>query len=119
MLEPMTRVVIVCYRPKVGRRNALRALVMEHVPFLRARGLVSERAPVIMEAEDGTIVEVFEWASLEAIESAHGDPAVAALWKRFEAACEYVPASAVPEMGRLFSEFTPLGISAADAGEAS
>lgn len=104
----MGRIVIACYRPKEGKRDALRALVAEHLPLLRAEGLATEREPVLMEAADGTILEVFEWRSPEAIASAHSNPSVLALWERFEAVCEWLPVSAVAEASRPFSEFTPL-----------
>jgi hypothetical protein len=63
-----------------------------------------------MQAADGTIVEVFEWRSPEAIEDAHRNPAVQALWAEFEAACDYIPVAAVPEAQQLFSEFESLPI---------
>lgn len=36
-----------------------------------------------MEAGDGTVVEVFEWKSQAAIDSAHTNPEVQRLWKFF------------------------------------
>lgn len=104
----MGRIVIVAYRPKAGHEQALRRLVRGHVSRLRAEGLVSEREPVLMEAKDGTVIEVFEWKSEEAIEAAHGNAAVQAMWREYGEVCDYIPAGTVAEMGQLFSEFTPL-----------
>lgn len=104
----MGRIVIVAYRPKVGHQQALRQLALGHMRRLRAEGLVSEREAVLMEAKDGTVIEVFEWKSEEAIEAAHGNPAVQAMWKEYGEVCDYIPAGKVPEMTQLFSEFTPL-----------
>ncbi|HSN98375.1 MAG TPA: hypothetical protein VLS89_08755 [Candidatus Nanopelagicales bacterium] len=104
----MGRIVIVAYRPKSGKREALRQLVVDHVATLRSQGLVTDRAPITMEAEDGTLVEVFEWASAEAIEAAHTNPVVGEMWERFGEVCDYVPISAVPEAGKPFSEFSPI-----------
>ena len=64
-----------------------------------------------MQANDGTIIEVFEWRSPEAIEQAHHNPAVLTLWSEFEAACEYVPLASLSESLHPFSEFQPLPIS--------
>jgi len=61
-----------------------------------------------MQAKDGTVIEVFEWCSLEAIERAHTNLAVQALWGEFEAACEYVPLASLAEAQHMFSEFEPL-----------
>lgn len=104
----MGRIVIVGYRPKPDQGAALEALVQQHVPRLRAEGLVTGRPPIAMRAADGTVVEVFEWASKEAIEQAHDHPVVAQMWKEFDAVCDYIPVGELPEMGALFSEFTPL-----------
>ena len=75
--------VIVAYRPKPGKEGELLSIVRGRVPTLRQEGLVTERAPVIMRAKDGTIVEVSEWKSPEAIEAAHQNPNVLAMWNRF------------------------------------
>jgi hypothetical protein len=83
-------------------------LVRNHLPPLRAEGLVTDRAPIVMRTANGTIVEVFEWASREAIEGAHKNQAVIDLWKRFEAACSYETPSNVPEFQNMFSHFEPL-----------
>ena len=105
----MKRIVIVGYRPKPGQADALKTLMASHVPRLRAEGLATAREPIIMEARDGTILEVFEWVSKEAIASAHTNPAVQSMWQEYDAVCDYVPVAEVAEVDSLFSEFTPLG----------
>jgi quinol monooxygenase YgiN len=63
-LESMSGViVIVAYRPKPGKEAELLELVRTRVPTLRKEGLVSDRAPIMMRARDGTIIEVSEWKS--------------------------------------------------------
>ena len=104
----MGRIVIVAYRPKPGKTEDLKALVRAHVPKLRALGLATERAALAMEAADGSIVEVFEWSSPDAMEAAHANPEVQALWGEFAEACDYVPVAELPEAGQLFSEFEGL-----------
>lgn len=104
----MGRIVIAAYRPKPGHEDALCALVAGHVARLRAEGLVTERAPIAGRAGDGTVVEVFEWASAEAIQRAHENPRVLAMWEEFGAVCDFVPIGQLPEASQLFSELTPL-----------
>lgn len=104
----MGRIVVVAYRPKPGHEQALRSLALGHVGRLRREGLVSDREAVLMVAKDGTVIEIFEWKSEEAIEAAHGNAAVLAMWKEYGEVCDYIPAGKVLEMGQLFSEFTPL-----------
>ncbi len=102
-------IVIACYRPKAGKGAELEALVREHVPTLRKQGLVTGRAPIAMRAGDGTLIEVFEWASEEASGRAHGDPVVQKLWQRFDALCEFLPLAQVPGSEAPFPHFEPLG----------
>ena len=104
----MGRVVIACYVPKAGRESELRDLARTHVPRLRAEGLVTDRDPIIAVAADGTVVEVFEWSSAEAIAAAHTNPVVLAMWEEYDRVCAYRPIGEVPEAAGLFSEFAPL-----------
>jgi quinol monooxygenase YgiN len=76
--QDMGRIVIVGYKPKPGKAEALRSLARSHIQRLRVEGLVTPGEAIIMEVNDGTIIEVFEWKSKEAIESAHKNPAVQA-----------------------------------------
>ena len=101
----MGRVVIVGYKPKPGKPQARRSLARTHFQRWRAAGLVTPREAIIMEASDGTIIEVFEWKSKEAIESAHKNLAVQALWKGFGDVCDYVPVASIAEAKQLFAEF--------------
>lgn len=104
----MGRIVIACYRPKPGREDDLRSLMSTHVPTLRAEGLATDRTPILMRAGDGTIIEVFEWTSPEAIERAHTNPNVLAMWERYSHVCDYVKIGDVAEASELFSAFEPL-----------
>lgn len=101
-------IVIVAYRPKAGKDRELLELVRERVPTLLKEGLVTERAPAIMRARDGTIVEVSEWKSREAIEAAHRNPKVLAMWDKFFTLCDCVPLNTLPEAGEMFAGFEPV-----------
>src|SRR5947199_4571130 len=95
-------VVIVAYRPKPGHEKELLEIVRTRVPTLRKEDLVTDRVPVMMRAKDGTIIEVSEWKSREAIEAAHKNPRVLALWEKFFAVCDCVPLKAVAEAETMF-----------------
>jgi quinol monooxygenase YgiN len=101
---------IAAYRPRKGKETQLLDAVADHMKVLRAENLVTNRPAHVMRAEDGTIVEVFEWKSDEAIEQAHSNPQVAKLWERFNEACEYVPLATIPECSELFANFEPLDV---------
>jgi len=104
----MGRIVIVAYQPKPGKEDALRQLTKEHHSRLLKENLVTERIPVIMEAQNGTVIEVFEWISEEAIQQAHTNTAVLQLWQEYSEVCEYIPIGNVAEASSLFSSFMPL-----------
>ena len=101
-------VCIVAYRPKPGRESEILELVRSRVPTLRKEGLVTGRVPVIMRAKDSTVIEVSEWKSPEAIEEAHKNPRVLAMWNKFFAVCDCVPLKAVPEAEMMFAGFEPI-----------
>jgi hypothetical protein len=104
----MPILVFACYRPKRGKESELRQCVRDHLPTLLELGLVTERAPIIGTARDGTIVEIFEWESREAIDRAHSNPIVQAMWGRFSECCEFVPVGTIPGSSELFMELAPV-----------
>jgi hypothetical protein len=106
----MGRFVIVAYTPKPGKDRELLAAVKKHVQVLRNERLASDRPAYVMRASDGTIVEVFEWRSAEAIAQAHSNPAVGSLWAEFGAACEYTPLAKLAEAQQMFAEFDAVSI---------
>jgi quinol monooxygenase YgiN len=101
-------VVIVAYRPKPGKEDAILAIVRERVPFLHKEGLVTDRVPVIMRARDGSIIEVSEWKSREAIDAAHKSKNVFALWSRFFDVCDCIPLKDLAEAQEMFAGFEPI-----------
>jgi len=101
-------IVIVSYRRKPGKGTELIDLVRSRVPTLRKEGLATERAPVIMRTRDGTIIEVSEWKSHEAIDAAHKNPNVLAMWNKFFAICDCVPLKTLAEAKEMFAGFEPI-----------
>lgn len=101
-------VVIVAYRPKPGKAKETLELVQSRVPTLRKEGLVTDRVPTIVRARDGTILEVSEWKSNEAIEAAHKNPNVLAMWNKFFTVCDCVPLNTLSESAEMFAGFEPV-----------
>ncbi len=101
-------IVIVAYRPKVGKENELLDLVRSRVPTLRKENLVTDRVPMIMRARDGTIIEVSEWKSRDAIDAAHKNSNVLAMWNKFFAVCDCVPLDSLAEAKEMFGGFEPI-----------
>jgi quinol monooxygenase YgiN len=100
--------VIVAYRAKPGKESELLELVRNRVPTLHKEGLVTDRKPIIMRARDGTIIEVSEWKSREAIDAAHKNPNVLAMWDKFFALCDCVPLKTLAEAQEMFAGFEPV-----------
>ena len=105
--------VIAAYRPKPGKDQELRKLVREHRRTLDAARLITPRPTVLLRARsDGTVVEIFEWASPKAADEAHLNPAVRKLWNRFAKIADFVPLSSIQEADKVFSPFETLSASA-------
>jgi quinol monooxygenase YgiN len=100
--------VIAAYRPKPGKAGELLALMKTHVPILRSQSLVADRPSYAMRSADGTILEVFEWKSQHAIDLAHTNPAVLAMWEKYALVCDYVPLNTIQECGDMFAGFEPI-----------
>jgi hypothetical protein len=100
--------VISVYRPKAGKEGRLLEVLKTHLPILRGEGLATDRPSQVMRAKDGTMIEVFEWQSQEAIDAAHENDAVKAMWVDFEEACEYEKLTSLPESQELFASFEPV-----------
>jgi len=101
-------IAVVAYRPKPGREHELLQLVRSRVPTLRKEGLVTDRVPTVMRSRDGTLIEVSEWKSHAAIDAAHRNPNVLAMWDKFFALCDCVPLKTLAEAEEMFAGFEPV-----------
>jgi len=54
---------------------------------------------------DGTIIEVSEWKSQEAIDAAHKNPNVLVMWNRFFEVCDCMPLNTLSESAEMFCWF--------------
>ncbi|MHA7870942.1 MAG: putative quinol monooxygenase [Hyphococcus sp.] len=104
--------VIACYKPKPAKEDALMALLKDHLPALREQGLVGDEPSLCGQAQDGTFVEVFVWKSQAAIDAAHENAVVAAMWEKFGAACNYTVIADVAGAKDLFTPLTPVDLGA-------
>jgi hypothetical protein len=97
------------YKPHEGKENELMDILKEHVPTLKELGLITDRQTAILKAEDGTIIEVFEWASEEAVEMAHRHPAIGQLWGKMGPIASFPPMKDLPEANKPFPGFEVIG----------
>ena len=106
----MGKFVIVAYRPHPGKAQELLQLTREHLPILRNQGLATDRPSYVMRSTDGTIIEVFEWKSAEAIAAAHQNPVWQAMCGRYSAVCDYISLKNLSESKNMFAEFDPVDL---------
>ena len=104
------QVVFALYRPHAGKDADLRQILAGHVPTLRRRGLITDRAAVVVRAADGTYIEVFEWATPESAGLAHQDPEVAMVWEAIGQVADLPTLANLAEAGRLFPHFAPVAL---------
>jgi len=97
--------VVAMYKPKPGKLAELKPLIKEHFPTLKEYGLVTDRAHFLGQSSDGTVLEVFEWASEGAAQKAHQHPAVSKIWEVMATFCDWGKLSELPEASRPFPHF--------------
>lgn len=103
-----TNVAIALYRPHEGKEQELHAIVKEHGPALKREGLITELPMLQLEAEDGTVIEIFEWKSEEAMRQAHASPVIWPIWERMMAVAEMTSLGSLKEAGQPFPNFKRL-----------
>jgi quinol monooxygenase YgiN len=106
----MGHVVIATYRPKPGQEKQLLEVVRTHVPILRQQGLATARPVQVLRASDGTLIEIFEWLSEEAVEKAHTNPVVQKLWERFGRVSDFGTLAGLPGAQQPFPHFEPVDV---------
>ena len=93
------------YKPKQGHETDLMELVKQHLPTLREYGLATDRQNYIARSSDGRIIEVFEWASADAVNAAHRHPAISAIWEKMTLIADFLPMNSLPESNEPFVSF--------------
>jgi hypothetical protein len=100
-----TVMALATYKPKAGQEETLMELVKKHVPILRELQLATKRDNFIATSKNGTVIEVFEWTSTNAINAAHQHPAVADIWEKMTLIADFTPLNTLPEANEPFPGF--------------
>jgi quinol monooxygenase YgiN len=74
--------VVVRYSARPGHEQDLEDMVRRHWNTLHRERLTTERPAVVVKVDrqPGVFIELFEWASEEAVRTAHDRPSVRDLW---------------------------------------
>lgn len=103
-----TVLAIATYKAKEGQDAAFMELVDKHLPTLRELGFATDKASYLAKAKDGTLIEVFEWTSMNAIRAAHEHPAVSDIWEKMTLIGEFPVLGSLGEAQRPFAGFAVL-----------
>jgi hypothetical protein len=101
-----TELALAAYRPRAGKDDELLQLLGEDVVTLRARGHVTDRPAPVVRTSGGELLVVLEWSSEHAVDDAHADPEVIAVWSRKGELAEYVAPDTLPGAGVPFARWT-------------
>lgn len=106
MRSPATELAFSAYRPRGGKGDELLLLLGEELATLRRRGHVTERRAPVIRTENGELLVVLEWSSEHAVDDAHADPEVLAVWDRKAQLAEYVAPRALAGSDVPFARWT-------------
>ncbi len=83
-------------------------ILKRHIPTLRKYELIDDGPAYMLQSEDGTIIETFEWKDQKAKEVAHEHPAIRMIWGEMEGICDFPSLSDLPESKTRFPNFKVL-----------
>lgn len=89
-----TELAIAAYRPK-GSTDELLRLLREDLATLRRRGHITDRPAPVARTEEGELLVALEWTSEHAVDDAHADAEVLAVWERKALVADYVAPAAL------------------------
>ncbi len=105
-------VVFAVYRVAIENQPAFMKVVREKLEFFHKMRYRTDREPILLRSRVNPeiIIDVFEWASEEAIERAHHDVEVRKRWDRMEKLWIEggIPLGKLPEAEQPFANFEPI-----------
>lgn len=98
--------VIAVYRPKSGKEKELLVLLGLHQKTLVTEGLANRQNSLVMRSSaDGSYIEIFEWVSADAAQSAHARPGVMKIWTAMSNCADMIALSEVACANEVFPHF--------------
>ena len=104
------RLAIAMYKPRAGKAEDLKRILIDHLPTLRQYELITAHAAYMVESSDGTIIEIFEWTHEDAKNHAHEHPAIRTIWGKMEGICDFPSLKDLPESKTPFPNFSILNV---------
>lgn len=100
-----TELALAAYRPR-DDVDELVELLREDVATLRSRGHVTDRPAPLVRTADRELLVVIEWSSEHAVDDAHADPEVVAVWQRKAELADYIPPASLAGAEAPFGRWT-------------
>jgi len=101
----MGKLVFAIYKPNEGEEKALLEIISRHTNVLLSQDLISRRKVIVLKANKGQIIEIFEWKSDNAIGLAHENEKVLEIWSEFAKVCSYETLHDLSELDMIFPDF--------------
>jgi hypothetical protein len=102
----MSKVVIIVLKPKKGRTEELLAMLKRSIVVLQKLGVATNREQILSVSEEGTILQIFEWAGVNGQESAAEHEEIRDLWMEAERLSEFMKPNTLKEFNEVFPSFT-------------
>lgn len=80
-------------------------ILKRHIPTLRKYELITDSQAYLLQSENGTLIEIFEWKDEKAKQAAHEHPAIRIIWGEMEGICTFPSLSDLPESKSRFPNF--------------
>ena len=101
----MSRIAIIVLKPNKGCYDRLKTFLKKSISTLQQLGIATHREQIVVESEDGTLIQIFEWASESSQGSAAEHAEVRDLWMEAERLSEFLKPCEVKEFNEKFPSF--------------
>ena len=101
-------IVFALYKPHKNKENELKQLISNHMLILKSNHLITDRKPILVQSDDGTYIEIFEWKSNSAFDEAHQNLEVQKNWNAMGKVCDFKTLNSIEEAKEFFPHFKPI-----------
>ncbi|MBL7878115.1 MAG: hypothetical protein JNL53_20785 [Cyclobacteriaceae bacterium] len=101
----MGRIFLIIYKPHKGKEQELLSTVKSGYAPMISGGYVTDRAPILMRATNGSLLLIFEWKQQDSQDKAQADPAIQEQWMRVSKLSEFEKPESLKEFRDVFPEF--------------
>src|SRR5690554_6377146 len=96
---------VILYRPHYRKEDELLSQLRAVFPMLRLNGFISDTKVIRLQARDGRLLVIFEWASPEAVDLVGEHPEVQEYWMVQDELSTFGKAADLPEFQKTIPVF--------------